>query len=118
MYSTLAPWALDYQVANMCCKSIKMLKNLNQSVPQGWGLFVPAETVWSLCHPRRPFKASVGNPCSTRLAQDYYLDVLGGWDYAVEDPEGILGGPLPPGQAAAPEGSVGFGGRKGSRCRR
>jgi len=35
---------------------------------------------------------------------DYHLDTLGGWDYAVEDPDGLLGGPLPADQV----GIMGF----------
>lgn len=31
---------------------------------------------------------------------DYPLDLLGAWDYAVNDPDGVLGGPLPPEQVA------------------
>eukprot|EP00929_Paragymnodinium_shiwhaense_P043791 TRINITY_DN22499_c0_g1_i2.p1 TRINITY_DN22499_c0_g1~~TRINITY_DN22499_c0_g1_i2.p1 ORF type:complete len:380 (+),score=9.51 TRINITY_DN22499_c0_g1_i2:129-1268(+) len=34
----------------------------------------------------------------------YYLDALGGWDYAVQDPDGLLGGSLPPEQV----GMMGF----------
>eukprot|EP00929_Paragymnodinium_shiwhaense_P118571 TRINITY_DN90485_c0_g1_i1.p1 TRINITY_DN90485_c0_g1~~TRINITY_DN90485_c0_g1_i1.p1 ORF type:complete len:477 (-),score=51.28 TRINITY_DN90485_c0_g1_i1:150-1580(-) len=29
---------------------------------------------------------------------DYAMDVLGAWDYAVQDPDGLLGGALPPGK--------------------
>jgi len=36
------------------------------------------------------------HPEITSWAYDYHLDALGAWDYAVEDPDGVLGGPLPP----------------------
>jgi len=35
---------------------------------------------------------------------DYADDILGAWDYAVKDPDGLLGGPLPPDQV----GIMGF----------
>ena len=34
-----------------------------------------------------------------RATEDYHLDLLGAWDYAVEDPDGVLGGKYPEDQA-------------------
>jgi len=36
------------------------------------------------------------HPNTLSWGYDYHLDLLGAWDYAVEDPEGILGAPLSP----------------------
>lgn len=40
----------------------------------------------------------------TTWGYDYHYDVLGAWDYAVNDPEGVLGGAVPPDQV----GMMGF----------
>eukprot|EP00440_Ansanella_granifera_P006292 gb/GFBE01006822.1/.p1 GENE.gb/GFBE01006822.1/~~gb/GFBE01006822.1/.p1 ORF type:complete len:488 (+),score=58.24 gb/GFBE01006822.1/:1-1464(+) len=35
------------------------------------------------------------HPAVLTWGYDYHLDLLGGWDYAVNDPDGVLGGKLP-----------------------
>merc|ERR1712096_165282 len=42
--------------------------------------------------------SAISTPHTVHWGYDYHYSLLGGWDYAQNDPDGVLGGKLPPGK--------------------